>query len=388
MPDLLDAQILMQQACAEAGLEDFGDPWFKAPLQTLIEHVNRDAGLLSADNSAGVRIQSALTDRLKLVQYFKEHPEAADERIDLACAIIGLPRTGSTMVHRLLSAVPAFTALWWWETAFPFPMPGESLNDPTPRQEAAKQMVDWLLTQWPDFESIDPMDAMAVNEEVVLLDRTFLSTTYDSMMPIHDYGHWQAEQNHMPAFHDLYRFMQVIQHQRVLQGEARRPWVFKTPHHLLGGISGLLGVWPDVKLVMTHRHLSQVLPSYCSMCASLSINSSSTYRKEQQGAHWTQRFRTGLERLDQLCEQLPESQIIHVRYEETVSDPLGMADRVLSRLGVTPDAATVAALADCVAGNARESRPRHKDSAAEFGLTPEGVEADFESYHARYLSND
>ena len=71
-------------------------------------------------------------------------------------------------------------------------------------------MVDWLLTQWPDFESIDPMDAMAVNEEVVLLDRTFLSTTYDSMMPIHEYGYWQADQDHEAAFRDLYRFMQAM----------------------------------------------------------------------------------------------------------------------------------------------------------------------------------
>jgi hypothetical protein len=385
MPHKLDADQLMQQAIAETGLTDFGDPWFEAPLQALIGYVNRDAGLLSPESSAGVRIQSALSDRLKLVQYFKDHPEAAEERIDLACAIIGLPRTGSTMVHRLLAAVPGFTALWWWETAFPFPLPGESQTDPTPRQEAAKQMVDWLLTQWPDFESIDPMDAMAVNEEVVLLDRTFLSTTYDSMMPIHDYGYWQADQDHEPAFRDLYRFLQVIQHQRVLQGEARRPWVFKTPHHLMGGLNGLLCVWPDVKLVMTHRHVGQVLPSYCSMCASLSINSSTSYRKDQQGAHWSRRFRTGLERLEALRGRLPAGQIIDVQYEETVSDPIGMVERVLTQLGFTPDAGTQAALAKCVKDNAREARPRHKYSADEFGLTPEGIEADFAFYHDRYL---
>lgn len=385
MPHKLDADQLMQQAIAETGLTDFGDPWFEAPLQALIGYVNRDAGLLSPESSAGVRIQSALSDRLKLVQYFKDHPEAAEERIDLACAIIGLPRTGSTMVHRLLAAVPGFTALWWWETAFPFPLPDESQTDPTPRQEAAKQMVDWLLTQWPDFESIDPMDAMAVNEEVVLLDRTFLSTTYDSMMPIHDYGYWQADQDHEPAFRDLYRFLQVIQHQRVLQGEARRPWVFKTPHHLMGGLNGLLSIWPDVKLVMTHRHVGQVLPSYCSMCASLSINSSTSYRKDQQGAHWSRRFRTGLERLEALRGRLPAGQIIDVQYEETVSDPIGMAERVLTQLGFTPDAGTQAALAKCVKDNAREARPRHKYSADEFGLTPEGIEADFAFYHDRYL---
>lgn len=387
MTSQLDPKALMQQACDDTGVSDYGDRWFEAPLARLVEEVNRDAGLVSPASSAGVRISSALADRLKLVQYFKDHPEAADEKVDLACAIIGLPRTGSTMVHRLLGAVPGLTALWWWETAFPLPFPGEAPTDPAPRQQAAQQMVDWLLNEWPDFESIDPMDAMAINEEVVLLDRTFLSTTYDSMMPIHDYGYWQAEQDHEPAIRDLYRFMQAIQHQRAGRGEPRRPWVFKTPHYVLGALGGLLKVWPDVKLVMTHRHVGEVLPSYCSMCASLSVGSSTTYRKELEGAHWSKRFHDGLERLEVIRAALPAGQVIDVRYEETVREPVGTGERLLSALGLPVDAATRAALEQCVADNAREARPRHKYSAADFGLTADGITEQFAFYHQRYLTD-
>jgi hypothetical protein len=382
---VLKVHTLLDQARTATGLTDFGDTWFLTPLETLVAHVNRDAGLISPESSAGARIQSALADRLQLEQYFTDHPEAAEEKIDLACTIIGLPRTGSTMVHRLLAASPQLTALWWWETAFPFPMPGESAADPSPRQEAAKAMVDWLLTEWPDFESIDPMDAMAINEEVVLLDRTFLSTTYDSMMPIHAYGHWQAQQDHEPAIRDLYRFMQVIQHQRVLRGEPRRPWVFKTPHYVMGALGGLLKVWPEVKLIMTHRDVGQVLPSYCSMCASLSVNSSATYRKELQGAHWTRRFKEGLERLEAIRARLPEGQIIDVRYEDTVSDPSVTAERLMSALGYAASDADKAAFAQTIAANARETRPKHKYSAADFGLTPEGIASDFAFYHRSTL---
>jgi Sulfotransferase family len=382
---VLKVHTLLDQARTATGLTDFGDTWFLAPLETLVDHVNRDAGLISPESSAGARIQSALADRLQLEQYFKDHPEAVEEKIELACAIIGLPRTGSTMVHRLLAASPQLTAPWWWETAFPVPFPGESFADPSPRQDAAKAMVDWLLTEWPDFESIDPMDAMAINEEVVLLDRTFLSTTYDSMMPIHAYGHWQAQQDHEPAIRDLYRFMQVIQHQRVLRGEPRRPWVFKTPHYVLGALSGLLKVWPEVKLVMTHRDVGQVLPSYCSMCASLSVNSSTTYRKELQGAHWTRRFKEGLERLEAIRARLPEGQIIDVRYEDTVSDPSVTAERLMSALGYVASTTDKAAFAATIAANARETRPTHKYSAADFGLTPEGIASDFAFYHRSYL---
>lgn len=384
----LSVDALLDRARQETGLTDFGDPWFMAPLAHLVASVNAEAGLVAPDSSAGARIQGALADRLKLEQYFKDHPAALAEEVELACVIVGLPRTGSTMLHRLLSASPRLTALWWWETAFPTPLPGEDPVDPTPRQEAGKAMVDWLLSEWPDFESIDPMDAMAINEEVVLLDRTFLSTTYDASMPVHGYGHWQADQNHEPAYRDLYRFMQAIQHQRLARGEPRRPWVFKTPHHLLGGIAGLLKVWPDVKLVMTHRHVGEVLPSWCSMCCSLSVNSSTTYRKEEQGAHWTSRFRKGLERFDAIRAGLEPGRVIDVRYEATVSDPVGAAVRVMELLGLAADAADRDAIARAIADNAREARPRHKYSAAEFGLTPEGIARDFAFYHNTNLPGE
>ena len=385
MSAALSVDALLANAREQTGLRDYGDEWFRVPLARLVADVNRDAGLVSPESSAGARIQSALADRLLLEQYFKAHPEAVNEKVELACAIIGLPRTGSTMVHRLLAASPKLTALWWWETAFPFPFSDERPVDPSPRQDAAKGMVDWLLAEWPDFESIDPMDAMAINEEVVLLDRTFLSTTYDSMMPIHEYGNWQAQQDHAPAIRDLYRFMQVIQHQRVARGEPRRPWVFKTPHYVMGALGGLLKAWPGVKLIMTHRDVGEVLPSYCSMCASLSANSSATYRKKLQGAHWTRRFKQGLERLEAIRATLLTGQIIDVLYQDTVRDPLGTADKIMAALGYGADAGDRSAFAQTIVDNARETRPKHKYSAADFGLTPGGIASDFAFYHERYL---
>lgn len=378
----LSARSMMQAAREETGLDDFGDEWFIRPLEKLVQEANDHAGLVAPMAGAGARIQSALADRLKLEQYFKDHPEAAEETVAPACAIIGLPRTGSTMVHRLLASSPKMTALLWWETAFPFPFPDEKPGDPAPREEAAKGFVDHLLNEWLDFESIDPMDAMAVNEEVVLLDRTFLSTTYDSMMPIHDYGHWQAKQDHERAYRDLYRFMQVIQHQR--PGADRPKWVFKTPHHLLGGIGGLLAVWPDLPLVMTHRDVAQVLPSYCSMCASLSISSSTTYVREDQGAHWTKRFAEGLKRFEDIRADLPEDQVVDVYYTETVSDPVGTARRVMEAIGIGFDEGDQAAMLATIEENKRETRPKHKYSADQFGLTPEGISRDFAFYHDKY----
>ena len=370
---------LMAQAQAATGLQDFGDEWFLTPLSKLVDTVNAEAGLITPDAGAGYRIQSALSDRLKLVQYVKDHPEALGEQINVACAIIGLPRTGSTVMHRLLSSVPQTTSFFWWETTFPLPFDGEAPGHPSPRIAMAHRVVDQLLRDWPDFESIDPIEAEAVAEEVILLDRSFLSTSYDSMMPIPSYGYWQADQDHEPAYRDLLLWMKVLQHQ--MPSRRGKTWVLKTPHHLLGGMSGLLKVFPNVPLVMTHRNVAQVLPSYCSMCASMSVNSSTTYRNENQGAHWTRRFKTGLERLMALRQNLPDGRIIDVRYEDTVSDPIGTASRVLKAIGLPVD---TAALEACIAANARDARPKHKYSAEAFGLSDSSIAADFAFYHDAY----
>jgi hypothetical protein len=154
----------------------------------------------------------------------------------------------------------------------------------------------------------------------------------------------------------------------------------------MGALAGLLKVWPDVKLVMTHRDVGDVLPSYCSMCASLSVNSSTSYRKEAQGAHWTRRFRDGLNRLEAVRATLPEGQVIDVAYRDTVTDPQGTGEKILAALGYAPDAGDRQAMQQAIAANAREARPKHKYSAADFGLTPEGIAQDFADYHKQYLS--
>ncbi len=376
---------LLEQAKNQTTLSDFGDDWFMEPLARLVEETNTDAGLIAPDAGAGQRIQAALMDRLALVQYFKDHPEAADEVIEPTCAIIGLPRTGSTVIHRLLASAPELTSLQWWETCFPLPFPDEKTGDPGPRIQMAHQVVDQLLTEWPDFESIDPIEAEVVAEEVILLDRTFLSTTYDSMMPIPNYGFWQAEQDHEPAYRDLLKFMQAIQHQR---GGERKKWVLKTPHHLLGGMNGLLAVFPDIKLVMTHRDVEQVLPSYCSMCASLSINASTTYDPLKQGAYWTRRFSEGLERFESLRSTLSNDQIVDVRYQDTVSDPIDTVRHVMHAIGLDFGDPEKQAMDECMADNERGKRPKHKYTAEQFGLTAKGIAKEFAAYHQQYLGDD
>ena len=370
---------LVDAARSATGLADFGDEWFMEPLEMLIGFINKEAGLTSSSGGPIDRIVYALMDRLALTAILNSRPEILDEDIQVAGAIIGLPRTGSTMLHRLLASAPRLTSPFWWETTFPLPLPGEVAGDPTPRQKLAKQTVTDFLAAWPNFESIDPIDAMEVAEEVILLDKSFLSTTYDSIMHIPSYGFWQADQDHERAYRELKIWMQVIQSQS--PDRRGKKWILKTPHHLLGGMSGLLSVFPEAKLIMTHRDVGQVLPSYCSMCESMTVMASASYRRETQGAYWTHRFANGLERFAALRKTLPADKVIDVHYRETLSDPIAVGRRAMEAMGLGFTSTDEAMMAACIAGNAREKRPVHRYSASDFGLDQARIARDFAFYN-------
>lgn len=375
---MISANALIAEARTATGLSDFGDDWFFRPLDALVGFVNAEAGLKAPAGGPVDRILAALIDRLKLVDLLKRKPAILDERIEVAGAIIGLPRTGSTLLHRLLAASPQLTAPFWWETTFPLPLDGEAPGDPSARQALAKKAVDDLLKYWPDFESIDPIDAMEVAEEVILLDKGFLSTTYDSIMAIPGYGRWQRDEDQTRAYAELKIWLQVLQHHAPWR--RGRKWILKTPHHLLGGMGGLMKVFPEATLIMTHRDPAEVLPSYCSMCASMTASSSTTYRREAQGAAWTERFATGLKRFAALRRTLPAGKVVDVRYEETAQDPLAAGARVLAAIGLDFGPDEEAAMRAAILRNARENRPKHRYAAADFGLSPEGIAAAFSFY--------
>lgn len=384
MVEIITADLLAK-ARAATGLEDFGDDWFLVPLEKLVASINAEAGLLH-DGGHIDRIVYALMDRLVVTDLIRRRPEILAEEINVAAAIIGLPRTGSTMLHRLLASLPGMTSPWWWEVTFPLPLPGETPGDASPRHALAKATVQDFLAAWPNFESIDPIDAMEVAEEVILLDKSFLSTTYDSMLNVPGYGFWQAEQDHERAYRELKIWLQVIQSQTP-QRHGKR-WILKTPHHLLGGMSGLLAVFPEAKLIMTHRDVAQVLPSYCSMCESMTVAQSGAYDRAAQGAHWSRRFADGLQRLLAVRAALPADRFIDVHYQDTVTDPVGTGARVLAALGVAASVADEAAMAACVAGNAREKRPAHRYAAADFGLDDAAIARDFAFYTKTYLQGE
>jgi len=373
---------LLERAQRQTGLEDYGDPWFLEPLRVLVDSVNTEAGLSPMGYGIlGYRLVSLLEDRLRKVELFKRHPEIADETVEVAAEILGLPRTGSTMLHRLLTCSSRLTSTYSWEVFFPLPFPGEAPGDPTPRHEAAKAATAAFLELSPEMAAIHHSSWDMVEEDVLLMDRSFVSSSFESMFHVPSYARWMLDFDQTPAYRELKDWLKILQWQN--PARRGRKWLLKSPHHLTA-VRPVLAVFEGCKIIMTHRTPVECVPSYASMVEVMMRQCATTVDPLEIGRYWNQRFQRSLREFHALRSAAPQ-RFIDVRYEDVQRNPLREARRVFSELGLALDAGDESAMQHWLVDNAREKHPAHRYTAEQFGLHKPQLEQDFSFYIDAYL---
>jgi hypothetical protein len=376
----LDVDDLLGAAREKTGLSDYGDEWFVEPLQVLTTSLEREArlselGLMLTQQ----RLTALLSDRLRLRDLQAQHPEILDEEVTLAAEICGLPRTGSTLMHRLLASSPHVTTTLSWETSYLLPFPGEG-PDAAIRKQKAKDKFQLFLEMSPDFGDIHTIEWDGPEEDVIVLDRTFTSMSFDSFYWVPTYGDWLRAADQAPAYRELREWLQVLQWQN--PDRTGLPWVLKSPHHLMS-VDTVLDTFDGCKIVMTHRSAVKAVPSYASMVAAISAQYSDDVRPRDLGPYWSDRFATTLKDFADVRARRPES-FIDVQFADTVTDPVGEAVRVTTALGLPADRK---ALEDYVERNRAERHgTSHAYTAEDFGLTEDELERDFAFYQKEIKS--
>lgn len=373
--EALKVDRLLEAARSKTGLDDFGDPWFVEPLTVLTSSIVDEARL----NDTGLflterRFVGLLAERLRLQELVRRHPEISDEQVRVAAEICGLPRTGSTLLHRLLAACPAVTSTFSWETTYPLPFPDEG-PDAQIRKEKAKARAELFMQMSPDFGDIHTVAWDEPEEDIILLDRTFVSQSFDSFYQVPTYGLWMRSFDQAPAYRELKQWLQVLQWQA--PGRAGRPWVLKSPHHLTA-VDTVLDTFEDCRIVMTHRTPVAAVPSFASMVSTLMEQYSDDVDREFVGRYWRDRFVQSLGQYPQARERRPE-RFVDVRFEDTVSDPVGVAEQVMDALGLPTDRVQLEAY---VQKNRAQRHGSHTYTPEEFGLTEAGLVEDFAFYAA------
>jgi len=387
-PLSLDLDVLVAEARARTGLEGFGDESFREPLARLLRSLEGEAALTDVGRGTQhARIVDSLATRLTTEDHLRRHPEILEEDLGDPVVIVGLMRSGTTRLHRLLGSGPAFQVAPWWQVRYPAPFAGSDWRASDPRIPAAHAEVKATLEAVPVLASVHPWDAEGADEEIMLLEHTFLSWMPESGANVPAYSSWLDTQDLAPAYRYLARLLRFIQWQKKECGAGGGRWILKAPFHL-AYVDALLEVFPGARLIQTHRDPVETMPSAASMYRALHELNSDRLDPRAVGAKVRDRFRWALGRCMQARDRLPADRFIDVDYRAVGRDALGEARRVYDWLGLALDEDAERAMRQWLRDNAREKRAPHEYGLAEFGFTREGLAADFADYRARYLVDE
>lgn len=378
LPDL-GVPSLMANARRKAGLTDFGDEWFVEPLTVLVESINREAEL----NPLGKliqksRLEGALVTRLRAEALCKAHPEIELQSFGKIVIIAGLQRTGTTTLHRLLAADPNMRAIYAWEALNPLPLPGEKPGHPAARVAQAKTAEKGLAYLAPEFFAIHPVEHDAPEEDVLLLDLSFMSQSPEATLHVPTYAAWLEQQNHTRAYEYLRKMLKILQWQRPAAN-----WVLKTPHHM-EYLDVILKVFPEAVIVQTHRDPQKTTGSFCSMVSHGRGVFSDSVDAQEVAQHWVRKVDRLMQRSIEVREQSGSDRFIDVSYYDLLKDPIAEVARIYRFAGIPFDAAVASAAQQTSERNVQHRYGKHQYKLADFGLTREAIETRYAYYRQRY----
>ena len=385
MNEFAPDSLLAEASARTGGLDDFGPGDFREALAVLADAL-RDEARLSGQGRAVLRekLVAQLANRLVIEDYCKRHPEILEQEIDDPLVIVGLPRTGTTLLQRTLAVDPQFSKAQWWETRYPAPLPGEAVEQPSQRIERARAEVAGMIGFLPQLLAIHPLDAEQPDEEFMLMEHSFLCAM-DSYVDVPTYTDWLDRQDQTQVYRYLKKTLQFLQWQQARRGIAPgRRWLLKSPQHL-HTLELLFEVFPRVQVVLTHREPGKTIPSLASFIHTLWQLYSDHADPARVGEQWNSRMARALKHTMTVREGMPAGRFLDVRFEDTVADPFGVVERIYRFTGMELGDEVRDSMRRWLTDNGREKRAQHSYNAELFGLDAARLERDYAEYRARHI---
>jgi hypothetical protein len=388
MPDLhFDPDAVVADARAVDGLSDFGDDNYRQPLEKLLWSLEHEAKLNDIGQAVlRQRVVDILSTRLRVQAYLKRYPDILEQQIVEPLVIVGLPRTGTTMLHRTIAADHRMYAPLWYEVRFPCPALDWDFTAAGDRRiTEAKAEVKAMVDANPELLAIHPMDAMGPDEDIMLLEQSFYSFNMQAFANIPGFDSWIEAQDHTPGYQYFRLLLQFLQWQKKRSGQPGERWVLKAPHHL-HYMDLVFKVFPDAKVVQSHRDPVETIPSLASLIAGVWVIYSDQADPVEVGRQWARKFARGMAHSMAVREQLGEARFLDLWFRDTVSQPLEEIRKIYDFLGMelTPEA--TAEMSRWQDFNRRELRPPHQYTLDQFGFSEEGLQQQFRVYRERFIT--
>jgi hypothetical protein len=363
----LTPEAIMGDAAQQTGLDDFGDAWFREPLDVLCRALRTEAGL----SAAGVAntyfmLVGSMKNRLLIADTLHRHPEIRDEPVRAPIIIAGLPRTGTTHLHNLISADPALRSLAYWESLEPVVADSERPEPGAPdpriaRTDAALQFINGAM---PYFVRMHEMTVDHVHEEIQLLAIDFSTMLFETTSAMPTWRDYYLAHDQTPHYDYMRTVLKVLQW---LRGGER--WVLKSPQHI-EQFPALRATFPDATFVVTHRDPVSVTTSVATMITYTARLSHERVEPNRIGGFWADR----IERMLQACvdhrDALPPDQSIDVHFGEFMADDVAMVERIYDLAGQPMTDSARAAMQAFMDGHPRGKFGGIVYDLADFGLDP------------------
>lgn len=381
MTDRLEVQPLVERAQRETGLGDWGEPGFLRHLAVLLQALNTEAALHPVGRERiEHRLLLLMRARLHLVEDRRRSPGIAAERIEQPLIVVGLPRSGTTFLHKLLASDPAHRSPMAWEILLPTPACAAGAGGDEARIAQAQAAFEREGFLKPEVLACHPWDARVAEECNMIWEHSMLSVDFLAWWNVPTYAHYLMQQDFAGVYAQEKQFLQHLQH-----GQPGRRWVLKTPAHLLW-LEQMFQAFPDACLVMCHRDPVKAIASLSDLLREMRglfshevpLGDFGMIEMNARGMNLGTAFR----------EARPEyaKRFIDVHFLEVQQDPMGTVRRIYDHFGFDLGAQREAVMREALARDREQHgrTGRHRYSADSVGLDMDRMREHWTPYIERY----
>jgi hypothetical protein len=373
--DVGTVEDLKASATKAVGLDDFGtdDDNYLEALSVLLESYRRDSDFTELGSKMSrFFVRNALVARLLSEASWKQYPQHVDVPVERPIFVTGLPRTGTTALHRLLCGDPRHQGLELWLAEFPQPRPPRETWPDNPVFAQLDARFKKAHDENPGYTGLHYMTADEVEECWQLLRQSLHSVSYETLAHVPTYSQWLAEQDWTKPYQRHRKNLQLIG-----LNDPEKRWVLKNPSHLFA-LDALFATYPDALVIQCHRPAETIMASMCSLAQHTTAGWSNTFVGETIGADSLETWSRGLERFNAVRREHDPAQFYDVDYFELIRDPIRTVETIYTSFGIEMTEEARAAIQRTDEESKQGPRaPKHTYSLSDYGLTEEQVKERF-----------
>lgn len=380
----LNLEDIIAASRAETGLSNLGEQDMFPGMEVLLDALAGEAEL----HGNGVEAQRAsligfLANRLRIEDTFRRHPEIFDEEIAGPIVIIGLPRSGTTKLQRMMAENPGMQKLPFWKILNPVPLAPAEPGKPDARIALAEEVSAAMQQQIPDFYAGHPMNALEPEEEVFMSDLVMRGWNPAYVANVPTFAAWLEQQEFDTWYSFLRKLLQLFQWQ---DGSPKKAWLLKTPEHM-PHVEELFRAFPDATVVHCHRDPVSSIASLAELTVAIRRMYSNYENREEAGRFTLQHWSENMEKYLQQRQQLESShRFVDVSYRDIAGNTLAEIERIYRAAGIAPGHEERAAMLTWEAGNPPGKHGEFHYSLDSVGLDENRVRAGFAGYFTRFGS--